>query len=252
MFPEINEPLLYEEAGENSQAREPQEPRERGSFSSYYTTSPTFERRRAQDEAEPSSNHVPRVYRDPRHRVPRTRQLSPSLRTSERWVAPSRAPSVTNRSIPAPMEMQISSPGPRLALPIVNRQQVTLPSLKSALHFENEQPSRPRGPSRAYSHDYAMHHEPPSPLQPSERTSFSSRGFSTSGHLDEFGDLDPDSVEGRRRPRKRRGNLPKQATDKMRAWFDDHLSHPYPTEDEKQDFIRRTGLQMSKFSVLCY
>jgi hypothetical protein len=26
-----------------------------------------------------------------------------------------------------------------------------------------------------------------------------------------------------------------------------HLSHPYPTEDEKQDLMRQTGLQMSKF-----
>lgn len=46
--------------------------------------------------------------------------------------------------------------------------------------------------------------------------------------------------------RKRRGNLPKETTDKLRAWFVAHLQHPYPTEDEKQDLMRQTGLQMSK------
>ena len=48
--------------------------------------------------------------------------------------------------------------------------------------------------------------------------------------------------------RKRRGNLPKETTDKLRAWFVSHLHHPYPTEDEKQDLMVRTGLQMSEFS----
>jgi hypothetical protein len=48
--------------------------------------------------------------------------------------------------------------------------------------------------------------------------------------------------------RKRRGNLPKETTDKLRSWFVAHLQHPYPTEDEKQDLMRQTGLQMS----MCY
>jgi hypothetical protein len=46
--------------------------------------------------------------------------------------------------------------------------------------------------------------------------------------------------------RKRRGNLPKETTDKLRAWFKAHLHHPYPTEEEKQELMRQTGLQMSK------
>lgn len=52
---------------------------------------------------------------------------------------------------------------------------------------------------------------------------------------------------GDNRQRKRRGNLPKETTDKLRAWFQAHLSHPYPTEDEKQDLVRQTGLQLSEF-----
>jgi hypothetical protein len=52
--------------------------------------------------------------------------------------------------------------------------------------------------------------------------------------------------EGPRQGRKRRGNLPKETTDKLRDWFKRHLTHPYPTEDEKQELMRQTGLQMSK------
>ncbi|KAI1807987.1 homeobox KN domain-containing protein [Daldinia bambusicola] len=48
--------------------------------------------------------------------------------------------------------------------------------------------------------------------------------------------------------RKRRGNLPKETTDKLRAWFHSHLSHPYPTEEEKQQLMKQTGLQMNQIS----
>ncbi|OAA65740.1 homeobox transcription factor [Niveomyces insectorum RCEF 264] len=48
--------------------------------------------------------------------------------------------------------------------------------------------------------------------------------------------------------RKRRGNLPKETTDKLRAWFYAHLHHPYPSEDEKQELMRQTGLQMNQIS----
>lgn len=53
--------------------------------------------------------------------------------------------------------------------------------------------------------------------------------------------------DGKSGGRKRRGNLPKETTDKLRTWFVGHLHHPYPTEDEKQDLMVRTGLQMSEF-----
>ena len=54
-----------------------------------------------------------------------------------------------------------------------------------------------------------------------------------------------EGIDGKQR--KRRGNLPKETTDELRAWFVAHLQHPYPTEDEKQELMRQTGLQMSKF-----
>lgn len=53
-------------------------------------------------------------------------------------------------------------------------------------------------------------------------------------------------VGGDGKQRKRRGNLPKETTDKLRAWFVANLSHPYPSEDEKQKLMRQTGLQMSR------
>lgn len=51
---------------------------------------------------------------------------------------------------------------------------------------------------------------------------------------------------GDSRSKKRRGNLPKPVTDILRAWFHDHLDHPYPSEDDKQMLIARTGLTISQ------
>jgi Homeobox KN domain len=46
--------------------------------------------------------------------------------------------------------------------------------------------------------------------------------------------------------RKRRGNLPKDATKVLRQWFDDHLQAPYPGEEVKNELCNRTGLQISQ------
>jgi hypothetical protein len=48
------------------------------------------------------------------------------------------------------------------------------------------------------------------------------------------------------RTRRRRGNLPKPVTDILRAWFHEHLDHPYPSEEDKQMFMTRTGLTISQ------
>lgn len=45
---------------------------------------------------------------------------------------------------------------------------------------------------------------------------------------------------------RRRGNLPKQITEVLRGWFHDHIDHPYPTDEDKQMFIQRTGLTISQ------
>lgn len=53
---------------------------------------------------------------------------------------------------------------------------------------------------------------------------------------------------GGQQPRRRRGNLPRDTTDILKAWFSEHLAHPYPTEDEKQMLCNRTGLAMTQVS----
>lgn len=67
-----------------------------------------------------------------------------------------------------------------------------------------------------------------------------------------YPDLGHLGMGGDSKQRKRRGNLPKETTDKLRSWFMAHLSHPYPTEDEKQDLMRQTGLQMSESTAIQY
>jgi hypothetical protein len=46
--------------------------------------------------------------------------------------------------------------------------------------------------------------------------------------------------------RKRRGNLPKEATAILKKWFADHRDSPYPTEDEKLDLCQRCGLTLNQ------
>jgi hypothetical protein len=53
------------------------------------------------------------------------------------------------------------------------------------------------------------------------------------------------------RGKRRRGNLPKPVTDVLRSWFHEHLDHPYPTEEDKQVFMSRTGLSLSQVSTFC-
>ncbi|KAJ5899754.1 hypothetical protein N7495_004498 [Penicillium taxi] len=48
--------------------------------------------------------------------------------------------------------------------------------------------------------------------------------------------------------KRRRGNLPKPVTDILRAWFHEHLDHPYPSEEDKQMFMTRTNLSISQIS----
>ena len=54
------------------------------------------------------------------------------------------------------------------------------------------------------------------------------------------------------RGKRRRGNLPKPVTDILRAWFHEHLDHPYPTEEDKQQFMQRTGLTLNQVRDLVY
>ena len=46
--------------------------------------------------------------------------------------------------------------------------------------------------------------------------------------------------------KRRRGNLPKSVTEILKTWFSDHIAHPYPSEEEKQELMCKTGLSMSQ------
>lgn len=51
------------------------------------------------------------------------------------------------------------------------------------------------------------------------------------------------------RPQQRkRGKLPKETTDFLKAWLHRHSDHPYPSEEEKKQLCHATGLSMSQVS----
>ncbi|KAK0386262.1 hypothetical protein NLU13_6099 [Sarocladium strictum] len=132
-------------------------------------------------------------------------------------------------------------------------------------HSRAGQPSAPgRAPSieqpasSSYRGDYAYssfqpsnrYASAPSSATTYERTPFTAPPYSMQyGEYSRFGgEMGPAGLVGETKQRKRRGNLPKETTDKLRAWFVAHLQHPYPTEDEKQELMRQTGLQMNQIS----
>ncbi|OAA65098.1 Homeodomain-related protein [Akanthomyces lecanii RCEF 1005] len=55
-------------------------------------------------------------------------------------------------------------------------------------------------------------------------------------------------ISGETKKRKRRANFPQRTTDELRSWFLGNLQHPYPTDTEKQDMARVTGLQMNQIT----
>ncbi|KIY47714.1 hypothetical protein FISHEDRAFT_14603, partial [Fistulina hepatica ATCC 64428] len=46
----------------------------------------------------------------------------------------------------------------------------------------------------------------------------------------------------------KRGKLPKETTDFLKAWLHRHSDHPYPSEEEKKQLCHATGLSMSQVS----
>jgi hypothetical protein len=46
--------------------------------------------------------------------------------------------------------------------------------------------------------------------------------------------------------RRRRGNLPKEAVNIMKKWYNEHLSSPYPSEEVKLHLCSETGLTMNQ------
>ncbi|OTF73208.1 homeobox PKNOX1-like protein, partial [Euroglyphus maynei] len=65
-------------------------------------------------------------------------------------------------------------------------------------------------------------------------------GDASIGSGDGTGDDDDDDRSKKRQ--KKRGIFPKVATNIMRAWLFQHLTHPYPSEDQKKQLAQDTGL----------
>lgn len=237
------------------------------------------------DEREERASRVPRLCNTPPRPAERPvfRQASPApapvARThAEHW-APSSSrtsPYVPSYGLPAmrasPVAMEhVERPEPRPTLPSfpppMNLERGSAPMPRVRGHSSDDylqeaprqimmHPADSRMETsplyRQSPYAYGYHH--PSRMQslsmgaihPLDRTPFSAVGYGP--HYQEymrFGELGM-GMSGDNKQRKRRGNLPKETTDKLRNWFVGHLHHPYPTEDEKQELMRQTGLQMSK------
>ncbi|CAG8492333.1 10725_t:CDS:2 [Acaulospora morrowiae] len=50
------------------------------------------------------------------------------------------------------------------------------------------------------------------------------------------------------KPKRRRGNLPKATTARLKEWLADHRRHPYPTEDQKITLAQETMLTLQQIS----
>jgi hypothetical protein len=106
------------------------------------------------------------------------------------------------------------------------------------------------GPTNYSGHPPAqLMHNPNQPGYPYPGVAYQSDSEAASqqllshGQQSNFGILgDPIDSKNKRR----RGNLPKPVTDILRAWFHEHLDHPYPSEEDKQVFMTRTGLSISQ------
>lgn len=56
------------------------------------------------------------------------------------------------------------------------------------------------------------------------------------------GDGTEEDEDGTKKNQKKRGIFPKVATNILRAWLFQHLTHPYPSEDQKKQLAQDTGL----------
>lgn len=234
---------------------------------------------------EERASRVPRLYNSPPRTAERTipRPASPAYpqRTapSEHWGQPTRTtphllpqgglPAIRSPIAMEPVERLETRPslpsfpppmglerGPASSMPRMRGHSSDdyLQEAPRPLYVHHADPRfEPAGPYRQPApYGYSYHH--PSRLQslsvgsihPLDRTPFSTVGYGPHyGEYMRFGEMAM-GVGTDNKQRKRRGNLPKETTDKLRAWFVGHLHHPYPTEDEKQELMRQTGLQMSK------
>lgn len=66
------------------------------------------------------------------------------------------------------------------------------------------------------------------------------------GSGDGTADEDSEAPGSAAKRQKKRGIFPKIATNIMRAWLFQHLTHPYPSEDQKKELAEQSGLTLSQ------
>ncbi|CAG0912232.1 unnamed protein product [Notodromas monacha] len=70
----------------------------------------------------------------------------------------------------------------------------------------------------------------------------SEAGDASNASIGSEGTGDDDDDERGKKSQKKRGIFPKVATNILRAWLFQHLTHPYPSEDQKKQLAQDTGL----------
>lgn len=207
----------------------------------------------------------PRVYKSPAMRIRSDCSSSPPS-TLHAKLASAKAAAARDRSVPfasAPTHTGLQSPPLLDSLPVSRpdypSNQTRLPPLTLDPNVGQHQgwsgySSDPSGRRATEGHQGVSPYDSPiSPYSAYHPRMHSYPGSTTHApnqhpHHDGYvGGYDV-PVGAATKQRKRRGNLPKKTTDLLRAWFKMHLQHPYPTEDEKQELMRQTDLQMSMFS----
>lgn len=80
-------------------------------------------------------------------------------------------------------------------------------------------------------------------LRPKTAASSQSTVVGDEGPLTSPGKID--GVQKEQLPQRSTG-LPNESNDKLIDWLGGHLDHPYPSEVEKEDLARQTGLDISE------
>ncbi|KAI8660594.1 Homeobox domain-containing protein [Fusarium keratoplasticum] len=250
------------------------------SASPQYVHSPNASKRRRlsmeREQENERARQVPRLLYSPDRASPR--QISPNLPmqpgAQDNWGPARTSPYLANGSTPHRATMEVNERvEPRPALPSlpppramereaapVNRVPPPVEGYRSShppmpphsgAPVPEAVPSAYREPNYGYPYHHPTRYQSLSAgsAHSFDRTPFTASGYNTPYQdFVRFGEMGPSSLNGDNKQRKRRGNLPKETTDKLRAWFVAHLQHPYPTEDEKQELMRQTGLQMNQIS----
>jgi hypothetical protein len=215
--------------------------------------------------AHPSHTHAVKQLPHEQRRISSTVESSYSSRHSPAYVS---APSQQHRPsysfppshAPAPYGAHVrhhSSPAPPQEP--VYRHSPAHPGLTA--HGAYHPPSAPSAPVHSHRQSYYQdsHAAPQSYGYDAVQDAYYGRssypGQAHAGYENGYGEvrfqqhvgIDPNAFS-----RKRRGNLPKEATNMLKMWFQSHRAQPYPTEDQKIELCQMSGLSMNQVRLMFF